>query len=191
MKNFIKLGVIAALGTSTATLAAEGPSYSFVEAGYGYAEIASGLFADGDGLAVAGSYELPANVVVAADFNRMDYGLGKISGLSAGLGYKLPLGSAFGVLAGASYEQAKLGGVKEDGFGLSLGTRGFVTDKFELGAVVKYRDLSGYPSAFDLEVSARYYVKPQFSLGVDVAREETAAFPITHYIAKVRYDFGR
>lgn len=194
MNNFFKLGAMAALGMSTVTLAAERPSHSYVEAGYGYSEIYSGRFYKTDSVALAASHALPANLVLAGEYLRGSYSDGGASltmkQWAAGLGYQFALGDTFSVVTSASYEDVKIDTISLDGFGLSVGTSGFVTERLELGARAKYRDLSEMPAHFTLSLSGRYYLKPRFSVGIDVVREE-AFVTTSHYLAKLRYDFGR
>ena len=191
MQNFVKLGVIASLGIGSTALAAEGVSHTFVEAGYGYSEVMAGA-ADGDGYALAASYELPSNFIVRASYQDFSYsnGADDLTDLSAGLGYKFALGSAFDVVGGASFERLESGGFDTDGFGLGVVATGRLTDQFELSAGLKYRDLADVPSYFETTLAGRYYVKPQFSVGLDVSKGELG-FALTTFVAKLRYDFGQ
>lgn len=191
MQNIVRLGVIAALGFSGSALAAEGVSHTFVEAGYGYGEIAGGAV-DGDGFAVGGSFQLPANFLVAASYSDFDYDGTDIAALSAGAGYVLPLGSAFDLIAGASFEQLEVDSEDVSGFGLNVGTRGRLTDKVELSARLAYVDLDEGYSAFTSTLGARYYVNRNFAWGLDVNKSDLAGMaPETSFTLKLRYDFGQ
>jgi hypothetical protein len=194
MRKTAILGTIAALGMSGAALAADDVSHSFIEAGYGYGELAGGLV-DGDGFRVAGSLELPSNFILAASFREFTYddvGSEEFSEISAGLGYKWALGSAFDVVAGASFERLELGGSGESGFGLNLGTRGRLTDKVELAANVQYQDIKTIPSTFLVTVGVRRYFTPAFAAGIDVRKSDLLVTAgETAFMATLRYDFGK
>jgi hypothetical protein len=195
MRRTVTLGAIAALGMSGAALA-DGVSHSYVEAGYGYGELAGGIVT-GDGFRLAGSLELPKNFVVAAtyrDFTFSDSGdhLG-VSELSAGLGYKCMLGAAFDLVTGASFEKVKVESQSESGFGLSLATTGRISEKVELSAGLQYVDLGGdINSTYNLSVGVRRYFTPAFAVGLDVRKAEPLVLAgETTFTASVRYDFGK
>jgi hypothetical protein len=192
MRKIAMLGAVAALGMSGAALAADGVSHSFVEAGYGYSELAGGAFEDGHGFQLAASYELPANVIVAARYSDVDYGPGSVKLLGAGVGYKWALGASFDFVAAASYEQFDAGGsFDEDGFGLSAGLRGLLTDTVELSGSLKYTDLgSALPTFFGISLGVRKYFHPSFAAGVELRKSDFANFGETSAFATVRYDFG-
>jgi hypothetical protein len=194
MRKIATLGLVTALGMGGSALAAEGVSHSYVEAGYGYGELAGGLI-DGDGFKVGGSLELPANVVIAAsyrDFTFEESGTeADISELSAGLAYQWALGDSFDLLAGASFEQLEFEGESESGFGLNIGTRGRVTDNVELSAGVQYQDIKEVPSTFVVTLGVRRYFTPSFAMGVDVRKSDLLVLASeTSFIATLRYDFG-
>ncbi|HWL64312.1 MAG TPA: hypothetical protein VNQ32_16060 [Steroidobacteraceae bacterium] len=194
MRKIATLGAVAALGMSGAALAADGVSHSFLEAGYGYGELAGGIV-DGDGFKVAGSLELPSNFVVGAGYRQFKYtdvGSEKFKELSAGVNYKWTLGSSFDVLAGTSFERLEVGGDGESGFGLNVGTRGRLTDKLELSANLQYVDIKTIPSTFLVTVGLRHYFTPAFAAGVDVRKSEMLVMAgETSFIATLRYDFGK
>jgi len=193
MRKAVILGAVAALGMSTA-FAGESVSYSYVDAGYGYGELASGEV-HGDGFKLAASLELPANFIVVAnyrDFTFDDSGSNlDISELGAGLAYKCALGEMFDILTGVSYQRLEIEGTSETGFGLSLGTRGRVTDNVEVSVGLEYADIKNIPSTFTLSAGVRRYFTPAFSAGLDVRKSEFGGFVgETSFIAGVRYDFG-
>lgn len=196
MRKIATLGLISALGMGSTAIAAEGVSHTYVEAGYGYSELAGGT-ADGDGFKVAGSFELPANFVVAASYRDMSYsgGLGgDLSELSAGAAYKWALGSSFDLTTGVSFEQLDAGGGNDfTGFALNVGTRGRVTDTLELDAGIKYQDMesdSDLPTSFSASLGLRKYFTPAFAAGIDVRQSGLLGVSETSFIAMLRYDFG-
>lgn len=194
MRKIATLGALAALGMSGAALAADDVSHSFVEAGYGYGELAGGIV-DGDGFKLGGSLELPANFIVDAGYRQFKYsdvGSEKFKELSAGVSYKWSLGSSFDVLAGPSFERLEIGSEGESGFGLNLGARGQLTDKLELSAGLKYQDIKTLPSTFLVTVGVRHYFTPAFAAGVDVRKSDGLIIASeTAFIATLRYDFGK
>lgn len=194
MRKIATLGALAALGMSGAALAADDVRHSFVEAGYGYGELAGGIV-DGDGFKLGGSLELPANFIVDAGYRQFKYsdvGSEKFKELSAGVSYKWSLGSSFDVLAGPSFERLEIGSEGESGFGLNLGARGQLTDKLELSAGLKYQDIKTLPSTFLVTVGVRHYFTPAFAAGVDVRKSDGLIFASeTAFIATLRYDFGK
>jgi hypothetical protein len=194
MRKIATLGLIAAIGMGSSAIAAEGVSHSFVEAGYGYGELAGGAV-DGDGFRVGGSLELPANFVAAASYRDFTFEEGgseaDISELSAGLGYKWALGDTFDLIAGASFEQLEFNGESESGFGLNVGTRGRLNENWELAAALQYQDISEVPSTFNVNLGVRRYFTPAFAVGVDVRKSDLLVLASeTSFIATLRYDFG-
>jgi len=192
MRKFAMLGVVMALGASTAVFAAEDVSHSYLEAGYGYAEIGGGAVDEGDGFKVAASWELPANVLIGASYRDFDYDVASITELSAGLGYKWDLGSSFDLVTAATYEDFEFEDVSESGFGLSIGVRGLVTEQLELGADLKYTDIKDLPTTFTVSLGGRWYFNPNFALGLDVRKADQLIIASdTSFIATLRYDFGQ
>jgi hypothetical protein len=195
MRKAATLGAIAALGMSSAAFA-DGVSHSYVEAGYGYGELAGGIVT-GDGFKLGGSLELPKNFVVAAtyrDFTFSDSGSHlDVSELSAGLGYKCMLGASFDLVTGASFERVKVESQSESGFGLSLATTGRISEKVELSAGLQYVDLGGdINSTYNLTVGVRRYFTPAFAIGLEVRKAEPLVIAgETAFIASARYDFGK
>lgn len=204
MQKIATLGAIAALGMGGAAFAAEGPSYSYVEAGYGITDVqVPGASAGSNGFVVAGSLELPNNFFVKASFNDRSYdddlGFDETE-LSAGAGYKWSLSDSVDMFAAASFESLKLdpdGGSSADdtGFGLSIGVRTRATEKLELNSFVKYTDieLEGTSvSGFEVGAGGRYYFTPNFAGGVDVVADKVfIGFSQVGFMATLRYDFGK
>lgn len=194
MRKFATLGAVVALGISGAAMAAS-PSYSYVEGGYGYSELAGG-FADGDGFVLGASVELPANFVLAASYRDFSYdGAGGITGdlseITAGIAYKWNLSESFDFLAGANFEQLD-DGDSISGFSLGLGTRGRITDTVELNVGLKYHDMESAagPTWFSASLGLRKYFNPKFAGGLDVRKGGLGGIDETSFIASLRYDFG-
>jgi hypothetical protein len=195
MRHATILGAIAALGMSSAALAAQGVDYTFVEGGYTYGEQAGGLM-DGNGYRIAASLELPANLIVAASYRHMNYsGLPDMKATSAGLGYKWVLGDSFDIISSISYERNELFGNHETGLGLQLGMRGRVTDKVQLSASLGYVDADFPRHSFAVSAGARrYFSNPALSVALDVYKGTLWGFTNgdeTLFTLSVRYDFGK
>ena len=192
MRKFATLGAVVAFGISGAAFAAE-PSHSFVEAGYGYSELAGGV-ADGDGFNVDVSYELPANFILSAGYRDFSFdGFGDLKELNAGVGYKFTLSESFDLVTGVAFEQIDDGSDKYSGFSLNLGTRGRITDTVELSAGLKYQDMEsdlGLPTTFSATMGIRKYFNEAFAAGLEVGKSGLLAFDETSFTATLRYDFG-
>lgn len=184
----MKVGVLAALGMSASALAAQDVSYNYLEASAGYGEIAGG--AD-DGLVwgLNGSWELPSNFVISAGILQPRYDMLRLTQSHAGLGYRLPLGENFDLLAGASYQRMSALGNHVDGFGLELAARGFVTSQIELSAGIEYVDLESSRGVFHLQTGGRYYINPALAVGLDYRKPQMLPAE-SHFMASLRYDFG-
>jgi outer membrane autotransporter protein len=192
MRKHIALGTVMALGLGTQAMAAEGFSYSNVEASYVKTEI-DDFDVDGDGFSVAGSAEFSENFFGFASYKDINYDLG-VSGkqFSLGLGFNWALTPALDLVSGVSYEDVKVsldggeGSVSDDGFGVGVGLRGRVGEALELTGGVKYTDLGGGADDTTLSVGARYYFTPAFAAGVDVSDNDDG----TTWGIVLRYDFG-
>ncbi|MFO7324358.1 MAG: hypothetical protein DIU62_001455 [Pseudomonadota bacterium] len=193
MRKTASLGAVAALALPVAALAADGISHTFVEAGYVRSEIKSYSSFDSNGFRLAGSYELPANVVIDAAFEQVRYGdLEKWKEYEAGLKYKVPLAGNADLLAGASWQGLDADGTNLNGFGLGVGARALLTDKLLVSAQLEYIDYDkGYPSTFVASVGGRWYFTPAFSAGIDVRKtDKLIEASETRLGALFRYDFG-
>jgi hypothetical protein len=193
MRRYLALGTLMTLGAAAPAVAAEGFSYSFLEAGYVSNEIDdAGL--DGSGFALNGSYEFNERVfgfasILDADYDQ-DSGV-STAAVSVGVGFAWPLGMSLDLVSGLGYEHLKLhidglGGASEEGYSLNTGLRGRVGDSLELTGTVKYTDLGHGLDDFTLGAGGRYYFTPAFAAGIDVTDNDDG----TAWIVSLRYDFG-
>lgn len=191
MQKFARLAVISAIAMGSTALAAEEVSHTWVEAGYGYTELAGGA-ADGDGFALGGSIELPSNFVLAAGYQDFDIdNEAHLKDITAGVGYKFALTDSFDIVAGASFERVELEDEGESGFGLSLAARTRVTEKLELSAGLKYLDIKQLPTTFSASLGGRYYFTPAVAGGVEVRKGDALGLAgETRFVATLRYDFA-
>lgn len=156
-------------------------SYSFVEATYAETEIDIGQGVgdvDGEGFAVAGSLAIAPNWHVFADFSTADFDFDvETTAYRVGGGFNYPISDSADVIARLSYLNVEaevdtpIGTFSEDedGFGLGVGLRGQVADKFELEGAVEYVDLGGESSGDTSFIAeGRYFFTPMFALGAGV-----------------------
>ena len=192
MRKYIALGTLIALGAS-GTAAAEGFSYNLLEVGYVSNEI-DDLGLEGSGFSLAGSFEFNERVFGFASLTDASYDQGSdldTTGITVGVGFAWPLGTAVDLVSGFSYEHLRLhidgaGSASEEGYGLNVGLRGHVGTNLELTGGVKYIDLGHGLDDFTLGVGGRYYFTPAFAAGIDVSDNDDG----TAWTIALRYDFG-
>lgn len=206
MRKIAMLGAVLSMGMCGVAFAAEGPSYTYVEAGYGITDLqVPGANAGADGFVVAGSLELPNNFFVTASYGDRGYdedagGIDQTD-LSAGVGYKWAVSDSVDFFAGASFESLKLkpdvgSSVDDTGFGVNVGVRSLVTEKLELNTTLEYTsvklsDAGVKISGFGLSAGGRYYFTPSFAGGLDFVSDKFyAGISQATFIASLRYSFG-
>jgi hypothetical protein len=198
MNKLASVGALVALAVPGATFAAGSVSHTFLEGGYVRSEVDVENGLRSNGLRLAGSYELPASVVLDAAAETVDYNRG-VKGwqeYQAGVKYKLPLAANFDVLAGVSgylidnIDAVGFSNLK--GFGLNVGARTLVTDRLLASAQVEYVDYDkDLKSTFALSLGARWYFTPAFSGGVDFYKtDKLYASTENRFRLQFRYDFG-
>jgi hypothetical protein len=187
MRKHIALGTVMALGFGTQAMAAEGFSYSNIEASYASYNL-KGTTADADGFGLSGSYGLGENFSIFADYDDLDVdGGGSLKHLDLGLGYHWALGSNLDLTSGLSYESLDAG-PNATGYGLAVGLRGRVGESLELTGGVKYYNLNkGVPAQTTFTVGGRWYFTPNFAVGADFSDQDD--FGKSWRVA-LRYDFG-
>jgi hypothetical protein len=191
MRKQIALGVVLTAGFAGSALAAEGFSYSNVEASY-VSLNGKGGAADADGFGIAGSYGFNENFSVFAayddaDFDGAEGGGGSLKHLSLGLGFHWGLSDNLDLTSGLSYESVDTG-PNASGYGAALGLRGRLGESFELTGGVKYTDLNkGWKAQTTFSVGGRYYFTPAFALGADFSDEDDLG---KAWRVSLRYDFG-
>jgi len=163
-------------------MAAE-PSYNFVAAGYQSIDIddvAPGINVDGDGFGIGGSFELNDSFHVFASYGTADFDFGvDLDELQLGVGYRMPMSDKADFIISAAWVQAEVSAlgfsVDDDGFGASLGVRGYVNEKFELAGNVSYVDFGDGGDDTSVGGAARYHLMPNLALelGADFADDIT------------------
>lgn len=152
--------------------AAEGLSYDYIEGWYQDVELdASGTDIDGDGFGIGGSVEFADSWRLFASYgtNDFDFGVDQ-DAYSVGVGFFTPVGNNVDFVADVAYVSVEfdsiLGSGDDDGFGLSAGFRGMVSDAVELAGGVNYVDLDDSGDDTSFEIEGWYYFSPQFAVGL-------------------------
>jgi hypothetical protein len=147
---------------------AEGMSYSYVEADYVDVDIDNAP--SGDGFGVRGSVGFLDNLFAFADYLDASVDVVDIENLSVGIGGHYPVADNLDVTGRIGYTEFDLsapgfGSVSDDGYLLSLGLRGQVS-QFEAEGNVIYTDLSDGGDETAFEVAGRWNFTEMFSAGV-------------------------
>ena len=187
---------IATLLAFVATSAlAEQPSYNYVQVGYQKIEIddiSPGSDADGDGLGVLGSFEIGDQFHVFGGYARGDFDFDvDIDQYNVGLGWHRGLTNSLDFIAELSYVRAEAEAfgfsADEDGYGASIGLRGFATPKVELLGMIDYVDLGSGSDDTSVEGALRYHFSKRFALDINAGVGDD----VTTYGAGFQVYFGR
>lgn len=190
MRKFVALGTLAVMAVGAQSVYADGVSYNLVEGTYAFADI-EGF--DGDGFGVRGSYGFTPNIHAVAGFQSLDFDFGsKLKNLYLGAGYNWSLNDSWDLIGTATFEQQKILGASETGWGLGAGARGRVGTSVELNAGVKYTDIGDFGDAFTFVAGGRYYFTPMFAVGAEFNKLDLgdADADGEAWVISVRYDFG-
>lgn len=148
---------------------AEDMSYSFIDLGYVETDLDNGPTADGFG--VRGSVGFAENFFVFGEYTNQDLQGVDIDQFAVGLGGHLGLTEQLDGVGRIGYVdgEASAGGfsVSVDGYLVSAGLRGQVTDDFELEGHVIYRDLGGDGDETAFSIGGRYFLTDQLALGAE------------------------
>lgn len=186
------------LGTVLAFSAAanaEGPSYSYIEAGYQEVDLdaGGGINADGDGYGVAGSVAVSDNWFIFASYSDFDLeSVIDLSSLSAGAGYHSAISGRTDWFAALSYETAEVsapgfGSFDDNGYGVTLGLRSMVSESLELYGNVGYVDLGDGADGTAFGAGLWYTVAGNFALGLGASFDDD----VTVYGAGFRLYFDK
>jgi hypothetical protein len=187
MRKLAALGTMAALAFGAQAAAADF-SYNLIEGTYvASADIEN---VDGDGFGVSGSFELTPMLFAFGALNNLDFSGADLDELGLGLGVNWGLNDSVDVVGGFSYERVKLEGVSNSGFGMGVGLRGRIAERFELTGGVKYRDLGNGADGTELNFGGRYYFTENFAAGADFRRFDLGSVNGNFISISARYDFG-
>lgn len=174
---------------------AEEISYNFIEIGYQRITIDNVLGdqdIDGDGFEIAAAVELGEHWFLAADYSQgsFDYGIDLDQAL-VGAGFHVGMTPATDFYAALSYVRVEsaisgFGSDDEDGYGITAGVRGLVTERFELQADITYIDFGDDGDVTAYGVSGTYNFTPRFAGAINIEVEDEAK----GYGVGLRYYFG-
>jgi hypothetical protein len=194
MRKYILALLAATLAFAPLLVRAEGPSYSFVEAGYIVTDI-DDFDEEFDGFGIGGSFEFVENWFLYASYLDQTAEISNVdidaTGFDVGFGYAFPLTDTMDLYGKLGYTEVEIEvfdeSVDDDGYALSLGLRARVIEQLELEGAVNYVDLSDSGDDTSLGLAARWYFMPQFALGIEGAFGDDA----NSYGVSARWEFGR
>jgi hypothetical protein len=147
-------------------------NYSYVELGYDETDFDLGpVDVDGDGLTLAGSYEINDDWHVYASYGSADLDFGiDVDTWILGAGYVFPLKEDIDIYGRVLYIDTSVDAgpaqVDDDGLGLQARIRARVTDEFEVEGGLLYTDVSDTDTS--LQASARYHFSESFSAALGI-----------------------
>jgi hypothetical protein len=151
---------------------AEEMSYSYLDLGYNEADLDN--IADGDGIALRGSVGFAENFFVFADYATFGFPASiDLDQYVVGLGGHLAIAENVDLVGRVGYTELDLsvpglGSEDADGYIVSAGIRGRVTDSFELEGHAIHTDLgSDVRDSTALAVGGRYFVTETFAIGAE------------------------
>lgn len=153
---------------STQLALASDLSYDFLELRFVDAEFGN---VDGDGLQIAGSYNINENWLLIGGFSSLDLDFGlDLTMLEAGGGYVWPQNDQFDLFATGSIVRVDVdaggGSADETGFRLVGGMRNWFTPQLEGRAELNYLDVDD--SDTYIELGGDYHFSPNFAAGVTI-----------------------
>lgn len=147
-------------------------TYSYVELGYDETDFDLGpVDVDGDGLTLAGSFEINDDWHVYASYGSADLDFGiDVDTWTLGAGYVFPLKEGIDIYGRVLYIDTSVDAgparVDDDGLGLQARIRARITDEFEVEGGLLYTDVSDTDTS--LQASARYHFSESFSAALSI-----------------------
>lgn len=189
------VGGLALVASPMLAKAADDMSYSYIEAGYTEADLDN--VADGDGFSVRGSVSFAENFFVFGEYATFGFPASvDLDQISAGLGGHLDISERVDLVGRVGYTELDLsapgfGSVSEDGFLLSAGIRGQVTDSFELEAHAVHTDLgSNAGDSTALVVGGRFFFTENFAAGAEYRTgDDIGGADLDVFFVGVRFSF--
>ncbi len=176
-----------------ATPAVADISYNYIDLGVQRIELdVPGADVDGDGFVIGGSFEIAEDWFVQAGFGTADLDFGiDLDQTVLGLGYKSSISETNDVFATVNYIRAEvsatgLGSADDDGFGISVGVRGMLTENFELNGSIGYIDLDESGDSTSVTAGGLYNFTETFAVGFNIDVDED----IVSYGILGRFYFG-
>jgi hypothetical protein len=215
MRTRLVLSAMAALAMGGEALA-DGVSYKYIQGNANIAQLTqSGSAMNGSGLGLTGGAGIGSYLFASGNFSSNLYSekyfnidtnthfkIGFTSG-TLGAGGHLPLGSALDLVAGGSVERLRVR-ISEtgqptltdtfNGWGATLGLRGWFSDTIQWDIALKYSDMGDLKTVLGYSFSGRYYFRADYSFGVDVIGrkydDSTLNFNESVVAVVFRHDFG-
>lgn len=166
-------------------------SYNYVEFGYEKIELddtATGASVDGDGFGIGGSFEIGEDWFVAVDYATIDFDFDvDLDTIGAGVGWHTTMSNDSDFYALVQYVRAEASAfgfsIDDDGFGATIGVRGMVTDKVEIGGSIGYVDLDAAGDGTSFGAHVLYSFTENFAAGLLLDIDED----VTGYGAGIRF----
>lgn len=177
--------------TFSATAGAQGFDYNFLQLNYGTIDF-DDINVDGDGLGIAGSFEINPDWHVFAEYQGADLDFGvDLTTFGAGIGYNTEMSPTVDMFARFSYEYIEfdasgVSGADDNGFGFGVGLRFAATDEIELNAGIDYVDYSDGGDDTALSLGGLYEISDAFSLGLSGSWSDD----VSSYTIGGRFYFG-
>ena len=186
MRTTVILSSIAALAACVPAFAANDFSYSYVEAGYISGE-SNGR--DGNGLNLFGTLALLDELHGFASYSTQSFdGNVDVDFFQAGIGLNMPVRQDLDFIGRISFVTVDVKGpgfrVDDNGYALNFSLRTRVADQLELSGGFNYQDLDQGGEDTSITIGARYYLKSNIALGLDVLQNNGD----TTAIIGARYD---
>ena len=190
MRKGIVLGSVVVLGLASQAYAADGFSYSFIEAGYISTDLDDdtlGFDVDGDGFALKGSVGFTDLLHGYVDYTNQDYDFGvSIDTWEVGIGASHSLNPNADLVGRLGYAKFDAGVLNENGFALQAGVRGRVADRFEVEGLVHYVDYGDEIDGTSFIANGRYFFTDEFAAGIGAELGNDA----TIWNVSLRYNFN-
>jgi hypothetical protein len=215
MRTRLVLYAIAALAMSGEALA-DGVSYRYLQANVVLSQLTKdGGAMTGSGLGLEGAAGIGPYLFAFGSYNSNSYAEKyyniqtnthvkiRLRPGTVGAGGRLPLGSALDLFGGASLERVKYRFSETDtpnftetfnGWGATLGLRGWFSDTIQWDIALKYSDMGDLKTVLGYSFSGRYYFRADYSFGVDIGGrkydDKTLNFNESLVAIVFRHDFG-
>lgn len=172
--------ILGALALALATpVLAEAPSYNYATLSWQSADLDDDFFdVDGDGFGISGSFEIGQNWHVVGGYSSIGFDFGvDLNVLEVGAGWHNDISPNASFYANALWVNAEVeasgfGSADESGFGVDIGLRGNIGDRFELEAGLGYRDLGDGADGTSFGGAGWYKFNDQFAVGLGIEIDE-------------------
>jgi opacity protein-like surface antigen len=164
MKNStISLFLVAASLLGAPAVFAASPNFNYVEGGYTRLDF-NNSNVEPDGFKVSAWALVSNNLFFNGSYTDASDGV-DFNQLSLGLGYRVAAASNTDVYGIVSYEEMEIGNFDDNGYGLTVGVRTFVTPNIELDGGLSYLDIDNNDETF-LNLGASYYITKEAAVNV-------------------------